>query len=120
MSKYKIFKNKRTRYHPSIFISITVEKTWQNIEITSSPTKTGKYEKLIKNPNPNTPNKDAWFRKYIRIDPLWAIGEEYTNYELCDEDEAKIDLFIKQHEKNKSLLLKKKKKVVKRGKKKTR
>ena len=120
MSKYKIFKNKRTRYHPSIFISITVEKTWQNIEITSSPTKTGKYEKLIKNPNPNTPNKDAWFRKYIRSDPLWAIGEEYTNYELCDEDETKIDLFIKQHEKNKSLLFKKKKKVVKRGKKKTR
>ena len=120
MSKYKIFKNKRTRYHPSIFISITVGNIWKNIEITSSPTKTGKYEKLTKNPNPNTPNKDAWFRKYIRSDPLWAIGEEYTNYELSSEDEAKIDAFVKRHKENKSLLYGKKKKLIKKGKKKTR
>ena len=120
MSKYKIFKNKRTKYHPSIFISVTVGKSWENIEITSSPTKTGRYVKLIKNPNPNTPNKDAWFRKYIRCDPLWAIGEEYTNYELCEEDEIQIDLFVKQHKENKLLLRRKKNKLMKRGKKKTR
>ena len=120
MSKYKIFKNKRTKYHPSIFVSITVGRIWQNIEITSSPTKTGKYEKLSKNPNPNTPNKDAWFRKYIRNDPLWALGEEYTNYELCVEDKTKIDLFVKQHKENKMLLHSKKSKLIKRGKKKTR
>ena len=120
MGKYRIFKNKRTKYHPSIFISITVGEKWKNIEITSSPTKTGKYEKLSKNPNPNTPDKDAWFRKYIRNDPLWAIGEEFTKYSLSDEDEVKIDAFVKQHKKNKTMLNNKKKKLKKRGKKKTR
>lgn len=120
MNKYKIFKNKRTQYHPSIFISVTVGEKWRNIEVTSSPTKTGKYEKLSKKPNTNTPDKDAWFRKYIRNHPLWAIGEELTKYSLSDEDEVKIDAFVKQHEKNKTMLNSKKKKLKKRGKKKTR
>ena len=120
MGKYRIYKNKRTKHHPSIFISITVENKWKNIEITSSPTKIGKYEKLNRNPNPNTPNKAAWFRKYIRSDPLWAIGKQYTNYELSEEDEAKIDGFIKKHEENKLLLIRKKKKQIKKNKKKTR
>ena len=110
MSKYKFYKNKKTKYHPSIHISIQTNKIWENIEITSSPTKEGRYIKLIKNPNPNTPYKEAWFRKYIRKDPLWAMGEELRNYSLCKEDEEQIDLFLKQHIKNKANISVKKRK----------
>lgn len=53
MSKYKIFKNRRTKYHPSIEIAVLEDGTWENIEITSSPTATGNYEELEVNPNPN-------------------------------------------------------------------
>ena len=44
MSKYKIFKNKIAKFHPSISLSINVNEKWENIIITSSPTKTGRYE----------------------------------------------------------------------------
>lgn len=100
MNQYKLFKNKKTKYHPSIHISVKEGKVWENIEITSSPTKKGKYVKLSKNPNPNTPEKDAWFRKYIRKDPIWAKGEEYANYVLCEEDIKKVNTFLKEHKKN--------------------
>ena len=57
MSKYRLFKNKRTKYHPSIEISVLEDGTWENIEITDSPTLTGNYEEFDVNPNPNSNKK---------------------------------------------------------------
>ena len=57
MEKYKIFKNKRTRYHPSIEISVLEDVTWENIEITDSPTIKGDYVEFDVNPNPNSNEK---------------------------------------------------------------
>ena len=57
MNKYSIFKNKRTKYHPSIEISVLEDGTWENIEITDSPTVTGNYEEYDVNPNPNSDKK---------------------------------------------------------------
>lgn len=119
MGKYKIYKNKLAKYHPAISISINVNKKWENIVITSSPTSTGKFEKLEHNPNPNTPNKEAWFVKYIRKDPLWAMGEEFTGYELSKEDERKIDSFIESNKENREKR-ERKSSNLKRRKKKTR
>ena len=99
MAKYKIYKNKRTKFHPSIHIRITFNKKWENIEITSHPSKSGKYIKLTINPNKNWKNKDSWFRKYIRKDPISAKGEEFKNYELIPEDEIKVDEFLEEKKK---------------------
>ncbi len=44
MNKYKTFKNKRTKYHPSIEICVLDDGTWEYIEITDSSTRTGNYE----------------------------------------------------------------------------
>ena len=38
----KIYKNKATKYHPSIEVSSN-EKTWDNLELTQSPTKNNRY-----------------------------------------------------------------------------
>ena len=93
MSKYKIYKNKRTKYHPSIEISVLEDGTWENIEITSNPTETGNYEVLDVNPNPNS-NKKSFFRKYLRKDKLRHRGEELKKYQLVISDEIKIDVFV--------------------------
>lgn len=93
MSKYKIFKNKRTQYHPSIEISVLEDGTWENIEITSSPTATGNYEEFEVNPNPNS-NKKSYFRKYLRKDKLRYRGDELKKYQLVVSDEIKIDVFV--------------------------
>ena len=93
MSKYKIYKNKRTKYHPSIEISVLEDGTWENIEITSSPTETGNYEVFNVNPNPSS-NKKSYFRKYLRKDKLRHRGEELKKYQLVISDEIKIDVFV--------------------------
>ena len=93
MSKYKIYKNKRTKYHPSIEISVLEDGTWENIEITSSPTETGNYEVFDVNPNPNS-NKKSYFRRYLRKDKLRHRGEELKKYQLVIYDEIKIDVFV--------------------------
>ena len=93
MSKYKIYKNKRTKYHPSIEISVLEDGTWENIEITSSPTETGNYEVFDVNPNPNS-NKESYFRRYLRKDKLRHRGEELKKYRLVISDEIKIDVFV--------------------------
>ena len=93
MPKYKIFKNKRTKYHPSIEISVLEDGTWENIEITSSPTETGNYEVFDVNPNPNS-NKKSYFRRYLRKDKIRHRGEELKKYQLVISDELKIDVFV--------------------------
>ena len=93
MSKYKIYKNKRTKYHPSIEISVLEDGTWENIEITSSPTVTGNYQVFDVNPNPNS-NKKSYFRKYLRKDKIRHRGEELKKYRLVVSDQIKIDVFV--------------------------
>lgn len=93
VSKYRIFKNKKTRYHPSIEISVLEDGTWENIEITSSPTKTGKYEVFDVNPNPKS-DKPSFFRKYLRKDKIRHRGKELKKYQLVVSDEIKIDVFV--------------------------
>ena len=93
MGKYKIYKNKRTRYHPSIEISVLEDGTWENIEITSSPTKTGNYEVLDVNPNSNS-NSKSYFRRYLRRDKIRHRGEQLKKYQLVVSDEIKIDVFV--------------------------
>ena len=83
MNKYKIFKNKRTKYHPSIEICVLDDGTLENIEIIDSPTIPDNYEDFDKNPNPNSE---------IKIDVYVAIikkqrknGGKLTNEALTQE-----------------------------------
>ena len=102
MKKYKFYKNKRTKYHPSIQIDVSEDGTWENIEITDSPTATGNYEEFDVNPNPNS-EKKSFFRKYLRRDKLRHRGEELKKYCLVVSDEIKIDVYvslIKEQRKN--------------------
>ena len=99
MGKYKIYKNKRTKHHPSIHIRINVDGKWENIEITSSPRSKRGYEKFDVNPNPNWSKKESWFRRYIRKDPISVHGKEYKNYRLVQSDEEKIDNFLEEKKK---------------------
>ncbi|MCR5332483.1 MAG: hypothetical protein K6E11_00425 [Bacilli bacterium] len=93
MTKYRFFKNKRTNYHPSIQIDVLEDGTWENIEITHSPTKKGKYEELDANPNPDS-NEKSYFRKYLRKDKLRHRGKELKKYRLVVSDEIKIDVYV--------------------------
>ena len=93
MKKYKLFKNKRTKYHPSIEIAILDDGTWENIEITDSLKEKGSYEKLNVNPNPNS-NKQSYFRKCLRRDKIRHRGEELKKYCLDISDEIKIDIYV--------------------------
>ena len=91
--KYRFYKNKRTKYHPSIEISVLEDGTWENIEITTSPTKNGNYEVFDVNPNPNSDEK-SYFRRYLRKDRIRHRGEELKKYQLVVSDEIKIDVFV--------------------------
>ena len=91
MSKYRIFKNRRTKYHPSIEIAVLEDGTWENIEITSSPTANGNYEEFEVNPNSD---KKSYFRKYLRKDKIRHRGDELKKYQLVVSDEIKIDIFV--------------------------
>ena len=93
MKKYKFYKNKRTKYHPSIQINVLEDGTWENIEITDSPTATGNYEEFDVNPNPNS-EKKSFFRKYLRRDKLRHRGDELKKYCLVVSDEIKIDVYV--------------------------
>jgi hypothetical protein len=93
MAKYKMFKNKRTKYHPSVEIKVREDGTWENIEITDSPTKDGNYEALDVNPNPKSIKK-SYFRKYLRKDKLRHRGKELKKYRLVLSDELKIDIYV--------------------------
>lgn len=96
----KFYKNKKTNYHPSYQINEnTANKTWTNLELTSSPTETGKYIELKKNPNPNS-NKKAYVRKYIRTDSIYTRAGELKKYKLSPEDEKVINEYINNNSKN--------------------
>lgn len=96
----KIYKNKRTKYHPSIEVESN-ERCWKNLELTQSPTENNRYIELKKNPNPNSPKK-AYVRKYIRNDPIRTRGQLMEKYKLSEEDMQTIERFVLEHENKKS------------------
>ena len=95
--KYRFYKNKRTRYHPSLEINSN-EKEWNNMELTSSPSKKNRYIKLKTNPSPSF-KKTAYIRKYIRKDPISTRGELLKKYNLSEEDLQEIEIFLENNKK---------------------
>ncbi len=95
----KIYKNRATRYHPSIEIESNEEK-WKNIELTHNPVKKKNYIELKNNPNPNS-NKKSYARKYIRNDPIRTRGDLLKKFKLSEEDLKQIeDFIINRHKKS--------------------
>lgn len=94
----KIYKNKATKYHPSIEVN-SDEKTWDNLELTHNPTKNNRYIELKQNPNKNNPKK-AYVRKYLRKDPIRTRGELLSKFNLSEEDLKQIEEFLKRHKKS--------------------
>ena len=97
--KYKFYKNKRTRFHPSIEIDSNAI-IWRNLEVTSSPTKSGRYIELKKNPSGN--HKKAYVRKYVREDSIKTRGQILKKYNLSEEDLIEIEKFILENANKKS------------------
>ena len=97
MGKYKFYKNKRTKFHPSLEISSN-QTRWRNLEMTSSPTKSGRYISLKKNPNGK--NKQAYLRKYLRNDPIKTRGQLLKKYNLSEEDLTEIETFLENSKKS--------------------
>ena len=95
--KYKFYNNRKTRNHPSIEISSN-EKNWENMEVTSSPTKKNRYIELKENPNPKQTTK-AYVRKYIRNDPIKTRGELLKKFHLSEEDLEEIERYILNNKK---------------------
>ena len=94
----KIFKNKATKYHPSIEVNSN-EKTWENLEMTQSPTKKNRYIELKQNPNPNS-KKKAYVRKYLRKDPIRTRGDLLAKYNLSEEELIEIEKFLIRNKKS--------------------
>lgn len=92
MINIKFYKNKSTRYHPSIEVS-NDGRYWKNLEFTSSPTKTGRYIKL--DDNPTGSNKPGYVRKYLRNDPIRTRGDNLPKYKLSSRDKKKISDYLK-------------------------
>ena len=99
MSKYKFYTNRRTKNHPSLEVKSN-EKSWENMELTSSPTKNGRYIKLKKNPDIDRSEK-AYLRKYIRNDPIRTRGDLLRKYDLSEEDLLEIESYLLAHYENK-------------------
>ena len=94
---YKFYKNKRTRYHPSIEID-SDEKTWKNLEVTSSPTSTGRYIELKSNPSGS--EKKPFVRKFLRRDSIKTRGQLLKKYHLSEEDLIEIEKFLLKNKKS--------------------
>lgn len=94
---YRFYKNKRTRFHPSLQIESN-DKRWKNMELTSSPTTSGRYIKLKHNPNGS--DKQAYIRKYLRNDSIKTRGELLAKYHLSEDDLKEIELFIRNNKKS--------------------
>lgn len=94
---YRFYKNKRTRFHPSLQIE-SDDKRWKNMELTSSPTTSGPYIKLKRNPNGS--DKQAYIRKYLRNDSIKTRGELLAKYHLSEDDLKEIELFIRNNKKS--------------------
>ena len=94
----KIYKNKATNYHPSIEVRSN-EKTWDNLELTQSPTKNNRYIELKDNPNKNS-HKKAFVRKYLRRDPIRTRGELLSKFNFSEDDLIQIEKYLESHKKS--------------------
>jgi hypothetical protein len=88
-----------TRNHPSLELSSNI-KEWKNMELTSHPTRKGRYISLKQNPGPDK-TKKSYVRKYIRKDPIRTRGELMEHFNLSEEDLKQIEEFLINHYKNK-------------------
>ena len=95
--EYKFYKNKRTRFHPSIEVDSN-EKTWKNLEVTSSPASNGRYIELKNNPSGS--EKKAFVRKYLRNDSIKTRGQLLKKYHLSEEDLIEIEKFLLKNKKS--------------------
>lgn len=95
---FKLYKNRRTKYHPAIEIS-NDNKTWKNLEVTKRPTKHGRYIELKDNPNPDQTDK-AYVRKFVRNDPIRTRGQLLKKYRITERDLIEIEKFIKKNKKS--------------------
>ena len=95
--KYRFYKNKRTRYHPSIEIDSN-KTNWRNLEVTSSPIKSGRYIRLKHNPSGS--DKTAYVRKYLRNDSIKTRGQLLEKYHLSEEDLQEIEAFLLSNKKS--------------------
>ena len=95
--KYKFYKNKRTKYHPSIEIDSN-KTNWRNLEVTSSPTQSGRYIRLKHNPSGG--DKTAYVRKYVRNDSIKTRGQLLEKYHLSEEDLNEIEAFLLNNKKS--------------------
>ena len=88
----KIYKNKATKYHPSIEVNSN-EKIWHNMSVTHRPIKKKRYIKLKHNINPND-QQESYVEKYVRKDPIRTRGELLKKYRLSEEDLKQIEEFL--------------------------
>ena len=95
---YKFYRNKRTKNHPSIEIDSN-DSVWENMEMTSSPTKKNRYIKLKENRNPKRQD-EAYIRKYVRKDPIRTRGQLLKKFHLSEDDLNEIEDYLKKHKKS--------------------
>ena len=100
MSKYKFYRNKVTKNHPSLELSSNNTK-WENMELTTHPTKKGRYISLKENPGPDK-DRPSFVRKYVRNDPIRTRGQLLDRFHLSEEDLQQIEEFLRQHYNKKS------------------
>ncbi len=75
------------------------------MELTSHPTRKGRYISLKQNPGPDK-TKKSYVRKYIRKDPIRTRGELMEHFNLSEEDLKQIEEFLINHYKNKKVSVK--------------
>ena len=90
--KYKFYRNRKTKNHPSIEIDSN-DTIWINMEVTSSPTEKNRYIELKVNPVPKRKDK-AFVRKYLRKDPIKTRGQLLEKYNLSEEDLIEIENYL--------------------------
>ena len=87
----KFYKNKKTKYHPSLELSSN-DKTWRNMAVTHHPIKKRRYIELHDSINPNDKGK-SYVDKHIRNDPIQTRGQLLKKYRLTERDLKLIEEF---------------------------
>ena len=68
------------------------------MEMTSSPTHSGRYIELKHNPNGS--DKKAYVRKYVRNDSIKTRGQLLKKYHLSEEDLREIEHYLSKNKKS--------------------
>lgn len=104
MSKYEVYRNSK-HGHPAIEVEENLEtKYWKSIEMTHSPQfkkdregritdiPKDKYEKFIV--KPTNSEKDSYFVRYIRNDPIYTKKEKWKDIKLNESNIKQINDFL--------------------------